>query len=54
VSYEDSPDEDMKYQWSATYQGNPFSVSVEGIDLTARDEGVQRVEAVPPGRIGLS
>ncbi len=53
VSFEDSPTENMKYQWSATYRGNPYSVSVEGVDDAARRVGIGRVVAAPPGRIGL-
>lgn len=53
MSYENSSNEDMKYQWSATYRGNPYSVSVEGVDDAARSAGIQRVVASPPGRIGL-
>jgi hypothetical protein len=52
VSYEDSANESMKYQWSATYRGSPFSVSVEGVDAAARDAGIRRVAAVRPGRVG--
>jgi hypothetical protein len=54
VSYEDSPDERMKYQWSATYRWRPYSVSVEGVDDAARAVGVGRVAATRPGRIGMS
>jgi serine/threonine-protein kinase len=52
-SHEDSPNEDKKYQWSATYRGNPYEVSVEGVDPAARQEGVSRVIAVLPRYIGL-
>ena len=48
ISYDESPTERLRYQWSASYRGNPYTVSVEGIDAAARSLGVEQVEATPP------
>ena len=42
------------YQWSATYDDQPFEVSVEGTTKAARRAGVAFVDATPPSRLGLA
>ena len=46
------PDENMRYQWSATYATSPFSVSVEGVTPTDRVAGIDHVRARPASQVG--
>jgi hypothetical protein len=52
-SIEDDPEETQPYQWSAAYDGLPFSLSVEGETSADRSSGVSELKLVPPSRIGL-
>lgn len=42
------------YQWSATYDDAPYSVSVEGTSKGARGAGIDFLDATPPSRLGLA
>jgi hypothetical protein len=52
-SIENDPEETEPYQWSAAYDGQPFSLSVEGESQEDRSAGVSELKLVPPSRIGL-
>jgi TIR domain len=52
-SIENDPEETEPYQWSAAYDGLPFSLSVEGETSADRSSGVSELKLVPPSRIGL-
>jgi hypothetical protein len=53
TSFEASPRETKPFQWSATYQSFPYSVSVEAVSDADRRAGVARVRAVEPSELGL-
>jgi len=54
TSYASEADEDRRYQWSASYAGAPYSVSVEAVSDATRDAAKAAVRARPPDEIGLS
>lgn len=54
TSREERPGEGQPWQWSATYTGHPYGVSVEGVTLADRKRGITLVQARPPDEIGLA
>jgi hypothetical protein len=53
-SEDHSAGQSRPYQWSATYDDQPFEVSVEGTSQAARRAGIAFVDATPPSRFGLT
>ncbi len=54
TSREATDSESQSWQWSATYAGFPYSVSVEGATKADRRVGIERVRAVAPEAVGLA
>jgi hypothetical protein len=52
-SIDNDPEETQPYQWSAAYDGQPFSLSIEGDTSADRSAGVSGLQLVPLSQIGL-